>query len=85
MRSVKQVAYVIVKKLGYLIKWPDSEFENRRIAAGFSRRSRPHKFPNVCGAIDDTLINISTPKTTGGAYVSLYGNKALNILGHSKT
>lgn len=81
MRSIKQVAFAIVQLLQNLIKWPETEFENRRIAAAFSRRSKPHKMPNVCGAIDGSLINIIAPKKSGGAFINRYGSTALNVLG----
>lgn len=81
-RVVKYVSTTIVDVMRDRIKFPDSEYHCRRIAAGFSKKAFPYRMPNVCGCIDGTHVNIKAPADSGGVYVNRHGNTSLNVLGN---
>jgi hypothetical protein len=62
------------------ISWPKNEYEARKIAAGFSKKTKP-RMPNVLGCLDGTYIEIYAPALSGGAYINRYGRASLNVLG----
>ncbi|XP_052818496.1 putative nuclease HARBI1 [Mya arenaria] len=58
------------------IRFPEIDVERRSTATAFYRLSR---IPRVLGAIDCTLIPISTPTTHEASYVCRKGYHALNV------
>lgn len=83
-RAVKAVTYVINNTFNGMICWPQTEAECRGIAAEFSRKASPG-MPNVCGAIDGTLITITAPREFEANYVDRHGNHSINVLAVTNT
>jgi hypothetical protein len=54
------VACAIIRRMSHLIAWPDSADHRRRIAQRFFSLFSPG-LPNICGAIDGSLIPIQAP------------------------
>lgn len=72
---VQRVTTVLIEKyFRQIVSWPQAEEERRRIANDFYQKAH---FPAVCGAVDGTLIPISSPSENEWQFVDRKG-------GHSK-
>ena len=80
MKCIREVTFSILENLGGLVKWPETEEENRRLVQRFAQKAKPHGFPMVIGAVDGTLIKLEVPKEKGSIYKSRYQNTSLNVV-----
>lgn len=71
-RILRQVTNAILEEFDGIVAWPLNEDDRIRIAAGFFRKNRPG-MPNVCGAIDGSLVPIEAPSTFENQFVDRHG------------
>lgn len=43
--------------------------------------AKPYGMPLVCGAVDETLVDIVAPEKSGGVFVGRHRRSCLNVLG----
>lgn len=74
-RAIHRVIDAVVNHvMPNIICWP----QNRAaIAEHFYLKGG---FPNVCGCVDGTIINIDAPTTNEEAFVNRHGNHSLNVM-----
>lgn len=71
-----RVAEAIVGLQVYYIGWPTEEADRLRLMRKFYAIK---EFPNVCGAIDGTHVDILPPKADENWFVNRHGNHSLNV------
>lgn len=85
-RFIRQTTIVLIEALGYNIKWPTTEAENREMALQYSKMTK-FGLPNCVGSIDGSLVPILSPnskKFNHNAYWSRKSCYAINVLGNYK-
>lgn len=73
------VTGAIIQRMHHLIDWPNDADLRRRIAHGFFNLSTPG-IPNVCGALDGSLIPIEAPSEDEYQYVDRHHQHSLNAM-----
>jgi len=76
-RIIHRVTNAIVRQMRRFINFPRNREETQQTKEDFHDVAR---FPQVLGAIDGTLIAISTPSEDEHLYVSRKGGHSLNVL-----
>jgi hypothetical protein len=76
---VHLVAAAIIRKFNGLIAWPEDPECRRRIGQGLFGLSRPG-IPNVCGAVDGSLIPILAPSVDEPQFVDRHGQHSINAM-----
>uniref|UniRef100_A0A915EIT5 DDE Tnp4 domain-containing protein n=1 Tax=Ditylenchus dipsaci TaxID=166011 RepID=A0A915EIT5_9BILA len=76
-RIIKHVTCMLNKVLNDQIGWPSTEAGCRRIARDFFGKCAKG-MPNICGAIDGTLVKVVAPKKFEHVYVDRHHNHSLN-------
>lgn len=73
------VVAAIIHRLGFLINWPSDADCRRQIAQKFYQLHNPG-IPNVCGALDGTLVPIIAPHIDEVQYIDRHQGHSINAM-----
>lgn len=77
-KTIREVTRIVIHRMSRLIDWPDNAEGRNEIAEAFFAKA---KIPNVCGAIDGTLVPIIAPSDDEYQFVDRRQQHSINCMG----